>query len=60
MVPDLGISLFTTTGDVAVSRAHRGDVGGGHDELLYGLSRAEAAQEEGEARGGHWERYAER
>jgi hypothetical protein len=50
--------------DVAVSRANRGDVDGGHDELLYGLQRAEAARGDSEAWGadlvGHWQRALER
>jgi hypothetical protein len=50
-IPDLELDLFTTTVDVAVSRANRGDVAGGHDELLYGLHRAEAARDDGEAWG---------
>lgn len=66
--PYLELDLFTTTIDAAVSRANRGDIAGGHDELLYGLERTVAAQQDGEAWGaelvGHWnralERYAER
>jgi hypothetical protein len=40
------------------------DVSGGHDELMYGLQRAEAARDEGEARGqelvGQWARALDR
>lgn len=67
-VPDVELDLFTTTVDVAISRANRGDVTGGHDELLHGLQRAEAARDDGEEWGAElcerWEaalaRYAER
>jgi hypothetical protein len=48
-IPDVELELFIATVDVAVSRANRGDVAGGHDELLYGLQRAEAALDDGEA-----------
>jgi hypothetical protein len=64
VIPDVEPDLFTTTIDRAVSRADRGDLVGGHDELLYGLQRAEAAREDGEAWGaelvGQWERTLER
>jgi hypothetical protein len=63
-IPDLELDLFTNTVDPAVSRADRGDVAGGHDELLYGLERAEAARDAAEAWGaelvGHWTRALER
>jgi hypothetical protein len=58
-IPDPELDLFITTVDLAVSRANRGDVCGGHDELLYGLQHAEAACDDGEAWGvelaGRWE-----
>jgi hypothetical protein len=63
-VPDLELDLFTNTVDAAVSRADRGDVAGGQDELLHGLARAEAARDDGETWGaelvGHSERALER
>jgi hypothetical protein len=57
-----------TSNSTSVSRANRGDLAGAHDELPYGLQRAEAARDDGEAWGaelvGRWtralERYAER
>jgi hypothetical protein len=33
-IPDLELNLFVTTVDVAISRANRGDVGGGQDDAL--------------------------
>jgi hypothetical protein len=46
--------------DRALSHADRGDVTGGHDELLYVYERAVAARDLGETWGaelvGHWER----
>jgi hypothetical protein len=64
MIPALELDLFVTTRDVAVSRANRGDVAGGHDELPYGLQRAEPARDDGEAWGAErveqWERALEK
>jgi hypothetical protein len=51
LIPDHELDLFTNTVDAAVSRANCGDVAGGHDELLHGLQRAEAARDNGEAWG---------
>jgi hypothetical protein len=63
MIPAVELDLLVTTVDVAVSRANRGDLAGGHDELLYGRQCAEAARD-GEAWGpemvGHWTRALER
>jgi hypothetical protein len=42
-------NLITSTIDAAVSRANRGDVAGGHDGLMHGLQRAQAARDDGEA-----------
>jgi hypothetical protein len=44
-------NLITLTIDAAVSRADHGDATGGHDELLHGLQRAQAARDDGEAWG---------
>lgn len=38
-IPDEELNLFANTLDAAVSRADRGNVAGGHDELLHGLAR---------------------
>jgi hypothetical protein len=63
-IPDVELDVFTNTVDAAGSRANRGDVTGGHDELLHGLQRAEATRDDGEAWGeelvGQWQRALER
>ena len=58
-IPDEELNLLVNSVDAPISRANRGDITAGHDELLHGLQCAEAARDDGEAWGadlvGHWQ-----
>ena len=68
MIPDDELNLLVNTVDLAASRASGGDVAAGYEELLYGLHRAKALRDDGEAWGealvqqwrGALDRYAAR
>lgn len=47
-IPDLELDLLTNTVDVAVGLACAGELARGHQELLYGLERVQAARAAGE------------